>query len=88
MPENYERHPIILSKNTAIVIHVYTRLDRICDMWMYDDDMPYFCDNEIAAKQLIDQLEDHWTPAFLLVLRDRITETLKEHDKEYGTKFA
>ena len=86
MIENYERYPIILSKNTAIVVHVYTRHDRICDMWMYDDDMPHFCDNEVAAQQLIDQLDEHWTPAFLIALRKKITETLEKHGIEIETE--
>jgi hypothetical protein len=40
-----------------------------------------------AAKQFVDQLEDHWTASFMMALRDAINDELKKNDKECGTNF-
>jgi hypothetical protein len=83
------RFPIILNNHTVMVIHLFTRHDCFEDMWMHD------CIHnesrrwqEQGAEQLIEQLQDHWTPAFLMKLGEVITKKLKEHDAECGTSFA
>lgn len=86
----YKRTPIFFNKNTVAVIHIFTRCDFLEDLWMEDciaaisPENPY----EQAAQQFVDQFEDHWTPAFLMELRQAITKKLEEHDKVHGTKFA
>lgn len=45
--------------------------------------------NEInaAAKKLLRAFGDHWTPQFLINLRNEIDEKLEQHNKQFGTKF-
>ncbi|HDQ04857.1 MAG TPA: hypothetical protein ENN23_09945 [Deltaproteobacteria bacterium] len=84
-----KRFPIILNKHAVAVIHVFTRHDCIEDMWM--SDCGHNNQRELqqqGAVQMIEQLEDEWTPAFLVALRDAITKILAEHDVEFGTLFA
>lgn len=86
MERTYDRHPIFITNSVAAVIHLYTRHGCFDDLWT--SDCFHRRSDERDAKQFIDQLEDQWTPAFLMALRDQITERLKEHDAEYGTEFA
>jgi hypothetical protein len=81
------RFPIVLDNNTIMLIRLFTGVTHLEDLWLYDE-APPLNTPDVAAKQLISQLEDHWTPAFLMALRDEITKKLKEHDKQYKTKFA
>lgn len=83
------RFPIILNKHSVAVIHVFTRHDCIEDMWMSDcihNDQHEW--QKQGATQMIEQLGDYWTPAFLMALREAITKKLKEYDAECGTLFA
>lgn len=84
-----ERFPIILNKHTVMVIHLFERHDCIEDFWMseceHEDSIKDQCR---AAHQLIDQLGDDWTPAFLLELRKAVVEKLKEHDRKYGSSWS
>jgi hypothetical protein len=67
------RKPILLDKNTCVVLWVFKRPDEIEDIAydVYDsyDSHKYL---NIAAKQFISQLKGHWTPNFLKALRHEI----------------
>ena len=68
MKKDYKRFPIIISEHDVLVIHVFSRCDYLEDIWMHDhegkmiDDYNKF---KIAARQLIDQLEDNYCDLFL-----------------------
>lgn len=84
------RVPIILSNHSIALLTLFRMPhDKLDDLWAWDW-LREECHNQHkrSAKQMIDAMDDHWTPAFLMALRDRITEKLAEHDQEYGTKFA
>jgi len=83
-----KRFPIVLNAYTIAVIHIFTRHDCLEDLWMSDCFHGSIETQEIAAQQMIDQLQEWWTPAFLIALRKAITKELKKHDKQFGTKFA
>jgi len=83
-----KRFPIILNNHSIAVIHIFTRHDCLEDLWMSDCFHRNIGIQEQAAQQMIDQLQDWWTPAFLVALRGAITKELKKHDNQFGTKFA
>jgi len=83
-----KRFPIILNNHAIAVIHIFTRHDCLEDLWMSDCFHGNIGIQEQAAQQMIDQLQDWWTPAFLMELRRAITKELKKHDNQFGTKFA
>ncbi|MFB3926606.1 MAG: hypothetical protein ACE14T_11190 [Syntrophales bacterium] len=87
MKRPYERHPIFIHKNAVAVINIYTRHDCIEDIFTVAE-CYHDSDHVQQAQQFIDQMENHWTPAFLMALRDAITERLHQHDADYGTDFA
>ena len=82
-----DRFPIILNDHSVMVIHMFTRTDYLEDLWM-SDFMDTISQQSDSAKQFLSQLDDHWTPHFLIELRKAITERLQEHDDKYGTTFA
>lgn len=88
----YERYPIVLDTQTITMIQLFHRTDNVLeDLWINEIDGYEEVRNgqyEKSAKQLLDQLEDHYTPQFLMELRKEITRTLQEHDNEFGTSFA
>jgi hypothetical protein len=90
--ECYERHPIQLNSDTIVLLQLFHRNNHIEDIcWSSECTMVMKKDLEShtkAAEQFINQLEDHWTPLFMMELRDRINERLKRDDKKYGTKFS
>jgi hypothetical protein len=90
--ECYERYPIQLNSDTIVMLHLFHRKNHIEDIcWSSECTMSMNKDLEShtkAAEQFINQLEDHWTPLFMMELRDRINERLKRDDKKYGTKFS
>lgn len=73
----YVRYPIFINRHSVAVIHVWTRTIS---------PIP-FCQSS-AVRQFVAQLENHWTPAFLMALRAAITEALQRHDDNFGTGFA
>jgi hypothetical protein len=87
--QEHMRFPFFINPHAIGIIHIYKRHDCLEDLWMTDCwhkealTLP-----EEGAKQLINQLQDEWSPQFLMELRKRITETLKNHDDEFGTHFA
>lgn len=88
----YKRFPILLDTQTILLLQLFHRKDNVLnDLWVQNMDgyeEVSLGNYKKSAEQLLDQLEDHWTPAFLMYLRDSITDRLKEHDNKYGTKFA
>lgn len=83
-----KRTPILLGSHTVALITLFhLPNDRLEDLWTIEY-IDTFKEVDHAASQFIDQLEDHWSPAFLMALRKKITATLAKHDAEYGTKFA
>lgn len=89
--KEYKRFPIQLNTHTIMLIHLFHKHDCLADMWT-GDCLHYYETNMItqeeAAKQLMYQLEDHWTPHFLMALRNEINRELKEHDEDFGTNFV
>jgi hypothetical protein len=89
----YERFPVQISPDTIVVLHLFHQSNRnfFEDCWETDCAAKLREDLQThtkAARQFIDQLEDHWTPLFMMTLRDEIDKELKDHDKKYGTSFA
>ncbi|HSC55785.1 MAG TPA: hypothetical protein VLC51_01205 [Nitrospira sp.] len=84
------RKPIILSEHTVALITLFKKgTDNLEDCWSFDAVLEwYHKDKDSAARQFVEQLEDHWTPAFMMALRREITRKLREHDQECGTQFA
>ena len=82
-----KRFPIVLNSHTVMLIQLFTATDKLTDLWAWDYYDPI---KEVgtAAEQLLDQLEDYWSPAFMMALRDATIRKLVEHDKQCGTNFA
>lgn len=84
------RVPIVLGGHAVMLLTLFSkRHDHLDDIWAWDwlleeANTGY----KKSAQQTLDAMEGHWSPAFLMALRDRITETLAAHDKEYGTAWA
>lgn len=78
------RAPIMIGRHTVVVMHVFTRMDHLEDVWM-DEVEPYYKEQQnlykSAAKQFIDQLEDNWCVAFLEALQKEIEQELKKAKK-------
>jgi hypothetical protein len=84
------RKPILLNEHTVALITLFKKgYDNLDDCWSYDAVSEwYYRDKDSAARQFVEQFEDHWSPAFMMALRDQITAKLAEHDSKCGTKFA
>lgn len=89
MNRPYQRLPIFINNHTVAVLNLYQRHDCLEDMWKADC---FHHDGIVEAnrdaRQFVDQMEEYWTPAFLMALRDEITARLREHDRDFGTEFA
>ena len=89
--KKYDRRFIQLSRNVAILIHIFEKdLDHSWeDIWLQDFtevcERDHFLYKE-AAKQFIDQLEGNWCVAFLEALRDECDKHIQEH-RERCKKF-
>lgn len=84
------RVPIVLSEHAILLVTLFRkRHDHIDDLWAWDWLMEEVHTHyKKSSQQVIDAMDGHWSPAFLMALRDRITEALAAHDKEFGTAFA
>lgn len=84
------RVPIVLSEHAVMLLTLFRkRTDLIADLWAWDWLMEeVHTGHKKSSQQVLDAMEGHWSPAFLMALRDRITETLVAHDKECGTSWA
>ena len=91
MEKRIRREPIQLNNSTVMVLHIFTRTGHMEDLWMTEVEKLQeegYEQHHRAAKQLLDQLEDHWAPKFMMALRDEANKKLKEHDDKHGTQFA
>ena len=88
MKKQIRRTPIVLNKNTVALLHIFTRHDSMDDIWMHDI-APYIEENyqehAKSAKELIKQLEDHYSIAFLEALIVECLNRIKSSDKEFNT---
>lgn len=84
------RYPIMLNPHCIALLTLYIKqYDHLDDLWSIDYEGELAHDTPArAAQELVSRLEDHWTPAFMMALRDAIIAKLKEHDKECKTDFA
>ena len=76
--------PIQINKNTVAVIHLFNRYDHLEDIWFTE--VNKYCEenynlHEEAAEQFIEQLDDMWSPLFMIALRSKIDERLKKLGK-------
>ena len=87
---DYKRFPVLINKNTVMVVHVFTRHDCLEDIWMYDCEHVHKQETNHTneAKQFIDQLEGLCTPRFLMNLRDAITDKLSKEDYARDSNFS
>jgi hypothetical protein len=78
------RKPIILDKNTIALIQVFKRGDSLADLWIHDiekheeEEWMLYLD---SARQFLDQLENNWTPRFLMELMKACYERLYRADQ-------
>lgn len=89
--KNYDRKFIQISRDIAILIHIFEKdkehswediwLDDLKGVWEHD----YKIHRE-SAKQLITQLEGHWCRAFLEALRDECNEQIEQDLIQCGIK--
>lgn len=78
---NIIREPIRLSHNAVAVIHVFSRLDSLRDLWMIDSEDYLTEDWEVetrAAKQFLEQLDGQYNIRFLQALRKECDLYIKE----------
>ena len=78
--ENYKRFPIQLSDHCIMLIHLFKREDKLEDMWTWDNEYmneESYTQYQLAAKQLMQQLEGEYTPLFLEALEKEIQERKK-----------
>ena len=85
-----KRVPIILSSHGVALLTLFklphANLD---DLWAWDWLAEECQTGHVrSAKQFIDAMEGHWSPAFLKALRDQITSTLEQHDKEVADMLS
>ena len=83
------RRPFMIGEHTVMLVTLFEKpTDRFDDIWLLD--MPVPDAGADAAKQFISQLEDRWSPHFLMELRKAITEKLAAEDaaRGVGTRFA
>ena len=74
------RKPIYLNKNAVALITVFTRCDKLEDMWVTD--YPEYGEDykkvaEESAKQFIEQLEGQYNKLFLKALKKEVSQRLK-----------
>jgi len=69
--------PIILSRNTIALIHLYTRYGEFIEMVLNDNEENWEKIMEESAKELVRQLKLHWCDAFMLALIKEIKENMK-----------
>ena len=82
--KKYDRKFIQLSRNIGMLIHIFEKdLDHTWeDVWLQDFTGVYEKDHSLykeAAKQFRDQLEGHYSIAFLKALRDECDKHIQDH---------
>lgn len=82
---------IKINSNTVIQFNLFTNQSCLEDL-NEDECVQCFKDDtrshEDGAKLLINALQDHWTPLFLISLVKEANKKLLEHDTKYKTNFA
>lgn len=82
--KKYDRKFIQLSRDIGMLIHLFEKdKDHSWeDIWLHDFtgiyEHDFFLYKE-AAKQFLDQLEGHWSVAFLEALREECDKHIQEH---------
>lgn len=89
--KKYDRRFIQLSRNIGMLIHLFEKDSDHSweDIWLQDFTGVYEKDHLLykdAAKQFINQLEGHYSIAFLEALRDECDKYIQEH-REQCKKF-
>lgn len=88
MKKQVRRTPIVLNKNTIAMLHIFTKLDNLEDMFFQDFE-PYIEENyqqhKKAANELMNQLEDHYCTAFLEALIVECLDRIKNSDLMFGS---
>lgn len=84
------RYPIMLNEHCIALLSLFIKShDHLDDLWVIDYGHEVVHDTpRRAAQELVSRLEDQWTPAFMMALRDEIIAKLVKHDWEFGTNFA
>ena len=77
-----DRRPIVLNSDAVALIQIYTHTSDVMDIWKQDLDLciqndPYAAYVD-AAKELINQLEEHWCFAFMEALVSEIRKTIEK----------
>ena len=83
-----ERKPVLIGEQTAALITLFHKERDCAGDWAIADLVDPYETAEEAARQFVEFLDDHWTPAFLMALRRAITAKLAKHDRQFGTQFA
>ena len=83
----HKRIPIVMSKNSVALIHIFERHDHLEDIWMMDTEymLETYDRYEGAANQFIEQLEEHWCDAFIKELTLKLVKTYKESRSRTGS---
>lgn len=83
MSDRMTRVPIVLGGHAIALLTIFSRTDYIDDLWAHDWIMEETRNrHKQSARQFIEAIEGHWSPAFLMALRDEITDTLQQHAVE------
>ena len=89
--KKYDRKFIQLSRNVAILIHIFEKDPDHSweDVWLRD--FTGVCERDHllykeAAKQFIDQLEGNWCRAFLMALKEVCEERIEQDLIDCGLK--
>lgn len=81
-----KRVPILISEHGVVLVSVFHKeTDHLEDCWSWDVTPPAYKD---GATQLIAEIADECSAAFLMALMDAALAKLVKHDAEYGTAFA
>jgi len=86
--KKYKRFPILLDRHTALAITVLSGYDHIEDMWTHlDESVSEELEHDwnmqkMAAKQLLDQLDEHYCVLFLEELAKECCIRLKQIDEK------
>jgi len=78
------RKPIYLNKNTVALITLFTRPDKVKDIWITDNlewDKNYKKIAEEAAHELMEQLDGRYNMLFLKALKKEINKKMNYYFK-------
>jgi len=76
-----ERHPIILSETTCILITLLRSHNHLSHMFTTDY-VDHRKEQKLAARDLIAQISDHCSVNFLWSLKEAIDEEIKSHGSD------